>query len=503
MSVTGPKTPDDEIYCSEWYVHAVERLIAAVQDLSHARNIETVTSIVAAAARELVGADGATFVLRDDDKCFYVDEDAISPLWKGQRFPMSACVSGWAMMNARPAVIDDIYEDDRVPADAYKPTFVKSMTMVPIRQESPIGAIGTYWAVKRHTRDEEVRILQALANATSVTLENLELQRRLEESLQMRERAMFDNVREGILIFDEKGTISAFNQACEAILGYGKDEVMGKSIAKMLPAVYSQALLGRHIDRLETLTRKDGETFLAELSIAEFPIDGTVCFSAIIRDITERRQTERRLRESEQRYELALRGSNDGLWDWDLTKDVLYWSDRFKEILGITDKAFSPSYEEFKKRLHPDDYERITQQLEMHTKTQIPYDTEFRMQHVSGEYVWVRACGASISGEDGRTTRMAGSLTDITKKKQSQQDLAKAQAEVETVQQDKTAFIRNVSVGFQEPLVHIISAINNLSQDKMIMKAYSNDIDNIYKTADSLLVVVGDMDKMANQRRAH
>ena len=160
---------------SAWYVEAMEQLIRAVQDLSHARDIDAVTAVVRAAARNLTGADGATFVLRDGDQCYYADENAIEPLWKGKRFPLNACVSGWVMLNAQPAVIDDIYSDARVPVEAYRPTFVKSMAMVPIRRNSPIGAIGNYWASKRTPTQEEIAILQALADTTSVALENVEL----------------------------------------------------------------------------------------------------------------------------------------------------------------------------------------------------------------------------------------------------------------------------------------------------------------------------------------
>ena len=75
-------------------------LVETVQKLSLARNIETITQIVRSVARKIIGADGATFVLRDNNLCYYADEDAISPLWKGSRFPIETCISGWAMMNA-------------------------------------------------------------------------------------------------------------------------------------------------------------------------------------------------------------------------------------------------------------------------------------------------------------------------------------------------------------------------------------------------------------------
>ncbi|MDO9353164.1 MAG: HD domain-containing protein [Solirubrobacteraceae bacterium] len=162
-------------------------LVEAIQELSVTRTVEDVRSVVRSAARVIAGADGATFVLRDEGQCHYVDEDAISPLWKGLRFPLEACISGWTMLNKRPAVIPDIYADVRIPHDAYRPTFVTSLVMVPIRKGDPIGAIGTYWAKRHHATDEEVELLQALADSTAVAMENarmlLEIERARLETL--------------------------------------------------------------------------------------------------------------------------------------------------------------------------------------------------------------------------------------------------------------------------------------------------------------------------------
>jgi signal transduction histidine kinase len=158
--------------------------VAVVQDLSLARSLERVVEIVRTSARALTGADGATFVLPEQgagkDVCFYVDEDAIGPLWKGRRFPASSCISGWAMRNRRAAVVEDVTVDPRIPIEAYAPTFVKSLVMVPIRSVDPIGAIGCYWAVRRTPREFEVQVLQALADSTSVAMENVALHADLE-----------------------------------------------------------------------------------------------------------------------------------------------------------------------------------------------------------------------------------------------------------------------------------------------------------------------------------
>src|SRR5262245_42128227 len=100
---------------AENYVHGMQHLVTVVQRLSQARTLEAIQSIVRRAARELTHADGATFVMRHVNLCYYADEDAISPLWKGQRFPMSACISGWAMLNRQAVIIEDIYADARIP----------------------------------------------------------------------------------------------------------------------------------------------------------------------------------------------------------------------------------------------------------------------------------------------------------------------------------------------------------------------------------------------------
>lgn len=178
------------------YVEGIEHLLQVVQELSLVRDLASVQAIVRKAARSLTGCDGATFVLRDGDQCHYADEDAIEPLWKGGRFPMSACISGWAMLNKQAAVIPDIYADDRIPHDAYRPTFVKSLVMVPIRTLSPIGAIGNYWAEPHQATEREVKLLQALADATSIALSNVQMYEEMEQYIVERTEALHKANRE-------------------------------------------------------------------------------------------------------------------------------------------------------------------------------------------------------------------------------------------------------------------------------------------------------------------
>lgn len=144
-------------------------------ELEATPDLTAIGQVVRTAARTLTGAMGATFVLRDDDRCFYADEDAIAPLWKGQRFPMTSCISGWAMLNVATAIVPDIEVDPRIPLEAYRPTFVRSLAMVPVGSPTPVAAIGAYWSVPRTPHPDEVDRLEALAAATAAAIDRVGL----------------------------------------------------------------------------------------------------------------------------------------------------------------------------------------------------------------------------------------------------------------------------------------------------------------------------------------
>ena len=145
-------------------MNAVDR---AEYELETARTLEDVHVVVRSAARRCVNADGGTFVLRDNEQCFYVDEDAMGPLWKGQRFPLSACISGWAMLHCEQVVIPNISLDERIPQEAYRPTFVASLVMTPIVVGEPVGAIGAYWSWTHEASSDELALLTRLADVTA------------------------------------------------------------------------------------------------------------------------------------------------------------------------------------------------------------------------------------------------------------------------------------------------------------------------------------------------
>ncbi len=181
--ITERKQAEEEI---ETLNFRLQVLITAIKELAAARTLETVMAAVRFYARRLTNSDGVAFILRDGDLCYYADEDAISPLWKGQRFPISQCIGGWVMLNKQPVVIEDIYADRRISLEMYRPTFVNSLAMVPIRVNDPLGALGCYWARHYQPTDVEVQLMQTLADAAARAVENVDLLQELEQRVRER-----------------------------------------------------------------------------------------------------------------------------------------------------------------------------------------------------------------------------------------------------------------------------------------------------------------------------
>lgn len=159
-----------------------QNLVETILQLSNCHSLDEIVAVLRDKTRGLVGADGVSIVLRDADKCFYVEENATGPLWKGKRFPLTACISGWCMLHREQVSIVDIYVDDRIPHDAYRPTFVKSLAMTPIRSADPVGAIGAYWASNHQATPDELTTLQALGDSAAMALKNSQLIDTLKET---------------------------------------------------------------------------------------------------------------------------------------------------------------------------------------------------------------------------------------------------------------------------------------------------------------------------------
>lgn len=148
-------------------------LSAATRRLGEAGTLDGILEILRISARAILQSDGVAVVRREDDMVHYVGEDAIAPLWSGQRFPMATCISGVAMLERRMIVIPDIRLDPRVPLNAYLSTFVASMAMAPIGHGSPVAAVGAYWRTTAPIEDDALTLLDMLAKGASAQLERI------------------------------------------------------------------------------------------------------------------------------------------------------------------------------------------------------------------------------------------------------------------------------------------------------------------------------------------
>jgi signal transduction histidine kinase len=164
----------------------VNSILPLIHKLSLARSLDVIQSIVVDSVRKLVKADGVTFILKDGEHCYYADEQAIAPLWKGSRFPANHCISGWSMRNKQMAVVENVLNDERIQQNLYAATFVRSLIIVPIRSDNPLAAIGIYWAESHRPTNDELEQLQIVANCTAIGMENADLVSKL--NLQVLER---------------------------------------------------------------------------------------------------------------------------------------------------------------------------------------------------------------------------------------------------------------------------------------------------------------------------
>ncbi|WP_445173335.1 PAS domain-containing protein, partial [Microcoleus sp.] len=265
--------------------------------------------------------------------------------------------------------------------------------------------------------------------------------------------AIVESSEDAIISQDLEGVVTSWNVGAETIFGYTAVEIVGQSGRKLIPADYrdqenevlTKIQLGERIEHYDTKRlRKNGTLIDVSMSVSPIKdeIGNIIGVSKIARNIADRKQAEAALRQSEERWELSVRGNNDGIWDWNVQTNEVFLSSRSKEILGYEDHEIQNIVDEWANLVHPDDLGWVRQAIQDHFAQKTPfYITEHRIRCKDGSYKWMFDRGQALWDDAGNVIRMAGSHTDITERKQAEVALQISEARYRQL-------IDNLNAGF-------------------------------------------------------
>lgn len=256
-------------------------------------------------------------------------------------------------------------------------------------------------------------------------------QRRMASALALEKASLeqlFESAPDALVLVDNDSRILRVNSHFTRLFGYTLDEARGLSVDDLLvpealqaeaAKITQQAAKGARVSMETVRRRRDGSVVNVSILGTPIMVNGQqVAVYGSYRDITQRKRVEQALRESEERYALAARGSNDGLWDWDFRRERVYFSPRWKVMLGLGENDVAENPEDWFSRVHPEDLDRVKAEIAAHLEGGGAHlETEHRMRLADGGYRWMLVRGIVLRDETGKAYRMAGSQTDISDRK--------------------------------------------------------------------------------------
>ncbi|MEK7764253.1 MAG: PAS domain S-box protein [Nitrospirota bacterium] len=255
------------------------------------------------------------------------------------------------------------------------------------------------------------------------------------------------------MLYVSSGYEEIWGRSCESLYASPQswlDAVHPEDRARVRDAALRKQTVGTYDEQYRIL-RPDGA--IRWISDRAFPIRDSSGIAyrivGLAGDITDQMRIQQLLRASEERLELVIQGSHDGFWDgqvlsgepWSSPRTPVWWSPRVKTMLGYTDEEFPDVLESWASRLHPEDAGRIFAALTAHIEHRDPYDVEYRLLTKAGTYGWFQARGQAIWDETGRMTRMAGSLRDVTDRKQAEDALRRNEQLLQDILNNTTAVV--------------------------------------------------------------
>lgn len=252
---------------------------------------------------------------------------------------------------------------------------------------------------------------------------------------------IMDNVSEGIVTIDDKGTIETVNSSVERLFGYSEGELIGENVKILMPepdrgqhdtyiANYHRTGVGKILGigpREVTAQRKDGTAILMELAINEMMVGGKKKFIGVLRDATERKRVEERLNLVYQRLALATELAEIGIWEWDVTSETLIWDEQMYSLYGVQEKGCGGTYETSIKGVHPEDRFRVDGEMRTAIAGTGKFDTEFRVVWPDGQIRHIEGHGQLRQAADDSSICMMGVNWDITERKAAEEKLLQSQ----------------------------------------------------------------------------
>ncbi|WP_249071198.1 adenylate/guanylate cyclase domain-containing protein [Argonema antarcticum] len=298
--------------------------------------------------------------------------------------------------------------------------------------------------------DEEVRVVPSERDEVLIVVRDLSTLKRLEKELS-KSQQFLDSIVESIPLalfvkdVQDNFRYVLWNRTAERVYAIPRDRAVGHTLYDLVDRELAEQLIAQDreaIEKRELIVHEEifdsqyqGLIWQRVMKLPLMNESGEVTYLIYIgEDITERKRAEEALRQSEERWQLALKGNNDGIFDWNIKTSEIFYSPRYKEMLGYLDGEMRNDYNEWASRLHPDDINRVMKTLLDHLDRKIPYYTvEYRQQCKDGSYKWILSRGQALWDEEGKPVRMVGSNTDITERKQAEEALRIAQEKSESL----------------------------------------------------------------------
>ncbi len=227
-------------------------------------------------------------------------------------------------------------------------------------------------------------------------------------------------IGKAIIVVDNNLRITRFNElACDIFeLSIGDEKRVLTSIRNILPITNLKEKLMQVIEKRKTIDNEVSHNNKSYwIRIVPYVNNDNVVSGAILMfyDQTHLKKVEKALRSSEERFKLAMMGSNEGIWDWNIVDDTVYFSKRWKEIIGYNDDEIKEDIDEFKKRIHPEDQDDVWKRILKHLdSSEQLLELKFRLKHKENNYIWIQSKGIAIRDDNRNAIRFVGTHTDIT-----------------------------------------------------------------------------------------